>query len=180
MEPIKNIPVYDGPGVYALTDETGKRYIGSSVNVRARIKAHASALRAGRGPEKMQTAVMSGSHFIAEVLEEVPYGASRHDLFRLEHKWLMHFDSVRNGYNGTFSTGGVSEARYDWPASDYVIKEPRHDAVRVSFTVPSDDYRQHIRAAAKDAGQSLQGYILDAVRERMEREKNQQKTAENP
>ena len=180
MEPIKNIPVYDGPGVYALTDETGKRYIGSSVNVRARIKAHASALRAGRGPEKMQTAVMSGSHFIAEVLEEVPYGASRHDLFRLEHKWLIHFDSVRNWYNGTFSTGGVSDARYDWPASDYVIEEPRHDAVRVSFTVPSDDYRQHIRAAAKAAGQSVQKYILAAVQERMDREKNQQKTAENP
>ena len=180
MELIKNIPVYDGPGVYALTDETGKRYIGSSVNVRARIKAHASALRGGRASEKLQAAVKSGRTFIAEVLEEVPYGSSRHDLFRLEHKWLMHFDSVLNGYNGTFSTGGVSDSRYDWPESDYVIEEPRHDAVRVSFTVPSDDDRQRIRSAAKAAGQSLQRYILEAVQERMEREKNQQKTTENP
>ena len=179
MELIKNIPVYDGPGVYALTDETGKRYIGSSVNVRARIKAHASALSAGRSSEKLQAAVKSGRTFSAEVLEEVPYGASRHDLFRLEHKWLMHFDSVLNGYNSTFSTGGVSDSRYDWPESDYVIEEPRHDAVRVSFTVPSDDDLQHIRSAAKAAGQSLQGYILEAVQERMDREKNQQKTAEN-
>ena len=180
MKLIKNIPVYDGPGVYALTDETGKRYVGSSVNVRTRIKAHASALSAGRGPEKLQAAVKSGRTFIAEVLEEVPYGASRHDLFRLEHKWLMHFDSVRNGYNGTFSTGGVSDARYDWPASDYVIEEPRHEAVRVSFAVPSEGYRQQIREAAKVAGQSVQGYILEAVQEQMEREKNPQKTAENP
>ena len=45
---------------------------------------------------------------------------------------------------------------------------------------PKKERGQEIRAAAKAAGQSLQRYILDAVRERMEREKNQQKTAENP
>ncbi len=32
-----------------------------------------------------------------------------------------------------------------------------------------------IRAAAAAAGQSLQGYILQAIRERMEREKEQEK-----
>lgn len=36
---------------------------------------------------------------------------------------------------------------------------------------PQKDDGQKIRAAAADAGQSLQGYILQAVRERMEREK---------
>ena len=128
----------------------------------------------------MQAAVKSGRTFIAEVLEEVPYGASRHDLFRLEHKWLRHFDSMINGYNSTFSTGGVSETGYSWPASDYVIEEPRHDTVRVSFTVPSDGYRKQIREAAKVAGQSVQGYILEAVQERMDREKNCRNMEENP
>ena len=37
---------------------------------------------------------------------------------------------------------------------------------------PKKDVGQEIRAAAAAAGQSLQGYILQAVRERMEREKN--------
>ena len=45
---------------------------------------------------------------------------------------------------------------------------------------PKKERGLEIRSAAKVAGQSLQGYILEAVQERMEREKNQQKTAENP
>lgn len=45
---------------------------------------------------------------------------------------------------------------------------------------PKKERGLEIRSAAKAAGQSLQGYILEAVQERMEREKNQQKTAENP
>ena len=45
---------------------------------------------------------------------------------------------------------------------------------------PYKDEGQLIREFAAAAGQSVQGYILQAVRERMEREKNQQKTAENP
>lgn len=37
---------------------------------------------------------------------------------------------------------------------------------------PRKEIGQEIRAAAAAAGQSLQGYILQAVRERMEREKD--------
>lgn len=37
---------------------------------------------------------------------------------------------------------------------------------------PKKEQGQEIRAAAAAAGQSLQGYILQAVRERMEREKH--------
>lgn len=36
---------------------------------------------------------------------------------------------------------------------------------------PKKDVGQEIREAAAAAGQSLQGYILQAIRERMEREK---------
>ena len=45
---------------------------------------------------------------------------------------------------------------------------------------PYKDEGQLIREFAAAAGQSVQGYILQAVRERMDREKNQQKTDENP
>ena len=45
---------------------------------------------------------------------------------------------------------------------------------------PYKDEGQLIREFAAAAGQSVQGYILQAVRERMDREKNHQKTAENP
>lgn len=37
---------------------------------------------------------------------------------------------------------------------------------------PYKDNAEQIRAAAADAGQSLQGYILQAVAERMEKEKS--------
>ena len=45
---------------------------------------------------------------------------------------------------------------------------------------PYKEEGQLIREFAAAAEQSVQGYILQAVRERMAREKNQQKTAENP
>ena len=45
---------------------------------------------------------------------------------------------------------------------------------------PYKEDGQLIREFASAAGQSVQGYILQAVRERMDREKNQRKTAENP
>ena len=45
---------------------------------------------------------------------------------------------------------------------------------------PYKEDGQLIREFASAAGQSLQRYILEAVQERMEREKNQQKTTENP
>lgn len=45
---------------------------------------------------------------------------------------------------------------------------------------PYKEDGQLIREFASAAGQSVQGYILQAVRERMERDKNQQKTGENP
>lgn len=45
---------------------------------------------------------------------------------------------------------------------------------------PYKEEGQLIREFASAAGQSVQGYILQAVRERMDREKNQQKIEENP
>lgn len=61
------------------------------------------------------------------------------------------------------------------------ITDARHQAKLDQIMIrPYKEEGQQIREAAKAAGQSLQGYILEAVQERMEREKNQQKTAENP
>ena len=45
---------------------------------------------------------------------------------------------------------------------------------------PKKERGMEIRAAAKAAGQSLQGYILEAVQERMDREKNCRNMEENP
>lgn len=61
------------------------------------------------------------------------------------------------------------------------ITDARHIAKLDQIKIqPYKEEGQMIREAAASAGVSVQRYILDAVRERMEREKNQQKTAENP
>ena len=47
----------------------------------------------------------------------------------------------------------------------------RYNQRQDSITIrPNKEHGAEIRAAAQSAGQSLQGYILQAVRERMERE----------
>ena len=61
------------------------------------------------------------------------------------------------------------------------ITDARHIAKLDQIKIqPYKEEGQLIREFAAAAGQSVQGYILQAVRERMEREKNQQKTDENP
>ena len=61
------------------------------------------------------------------------------------------------------------------------ITDARHIAKLDQIKIqPYKEEGQAIRDAAASAGVSVQRYILDAVRERMEREKNQQKTTENP
>lgn len=61
------------------------------------------------------------------------------------------------------------------------ITDARHQAKLDQIMIrPYKEEGQQIREAAKAAGKSLQGYILEAVQERMEREKNQLKIAENP
>ena len=61
------------------------------------------------------------------------------------------------------------------------ITDARHQAKLDQIMVrPYKEEGQAIRDAAAAAGQSVQRYILEAVQERMDREKNRQKTAENP
>lgn len=61
------------------------------------------------------------------------------------------------------------------------ITDARHQAKLDQIMVrPYKWEGQAIRDAAASAGVSVQRYILDAVRERMERDKSQQKLEENP
>ena len=61
------------------------------------------------------------------------------------------------------------------------ITDARHIAKLDQIKIqPYKEEGQAIREAASSAGVSVQRYILDAVRDRMERDKNQQKIEENP
>ena len=61
------------------------------------------------------------------------------------------------------------------------ITDARHIAKLDQIKIqPYKEEGQLIRDAAASAGVSVQRYILDAVRDRMEREKTQQKIEANP
>lgn len=61
------------------------------------------------------------------------------------------------------------------------ITDARHQAKLDQIMIrPYKEEGQQIREAAKAAGKSLQGYILEAVQERMDREKNCRNMEENP
>lgn len=107
---ISDIPSYDGPGVYTLTDvDTGEMYIGSSVNVSSRIAWHDCALRRGRGSRKMKSAVQSGHRFTASILEVIPYGVNYFYLFSRESHYIQKYDTIEKGYNTAKTTACTKE-----------------------------------------------------------------------
>lgn len=76
---MNQIPEYNGPGIYALIDQYGKKYIGSSIHVHDRLKSHIFNIRRirkkgfvdGGISAKLGAAVVSGSVFRCEVLEMI-------------------------------------------------------------------------------------------------------------
>ena len=71
---IRNIPEYHGAGVYALVDEKGNMYIGSSKDCRSRILSHK---RGDGGNFKIREYVSSGGFFTAEILEQLPEASDK-------------------------------------------------------------------------------------------------------
>lgn len=104
--PLLCIPDYNGAGVYALVDEYNKKYIGSSIHVRDRIKRHKScmlsSLRDGHNcflNPKIERALHLGAVFSCEVLCEVHSDVSRYELEEIERIFLDKF----GGFDGTYN-----------------------------------------------------------------------------
>lgn len=87
------------PGVYRLLNRaTGKCYVGSTANLRARRNQHMSQLLAGchHSTKVRYSAAKHGSdQFVFEVLSL----CSVDDLLSQELHWMTTLDSVDNGYN---------------------------------------------------------------------------------
>lgn len=108
---IKDIPEYNGPGVYALIDVNGKKYIGSSLHIRARILAHLSSFRKMQccGESKFGKnyisnyefcdAIKSGMVFSAVVVAKLHPGANIYDLLDLERYYLSLAGGIERTYN---------------------------------------------------------------------------------
>ncbi len=103
---ISNIPEYNGAAVYALVDDNGKRYIGSSNHLRRRIKSHNSymrtALRTGHSGflnDEIEKALLNGANFKCEILAQINTDVSKHELEEIERIFLKHYGGLENTYN---------------------------------------------------------------------------------
>lgn len=174
---IKGIIDYTGAAIYSIVDDTnGKVYIGSSANVSRRIKQHNYVMKIGRCSTKLQEAVDCGHVFHAEVLEEIPAGKDYFYMFEREAEWIKKLDTIRLGYN-TAKTTASSRAeleqslKYFKPGSvmyryicDIIKKRER-----IILTLPKGR-KAEIQAHAEQEGESLNGFIVRAVRETVERD----------
>lgn len=97
---------YEGPAVYALVDDMGKKYIGSTMNLETRLKFHDThinvLLRDGKDGfvnGKMEDAILHGMKFHVEILEKLPYGISIEDLNNKEYYYLEKEGGCDSTYN---------------------------------------------------------------------------------
>ena len=193
---IVNEICFDGPGVYALVDTRGKKYIGSSENVAHRIMTHERQMENVKNgkpakciSEKMKAAVLAGEVFTAEIIKEMPRESCLYDLLEMERAALEDAGGIAKTYNKQpieirresdyrqLAYWERSDSPKAFEIADWIRKTIKKresplcgekTANRISIYC---DYGDEIRSAAVSAGQSLQGYIMQAVRERMEREK---------
>ncbi len=100
------IPNYSGTAIYALVDDQGKKYIGSSTDLKRRLLFHAShvktLLRDGNDGflcSKMQEAILAGRKFRVEVLEMLPSEISKEELNNKEYYWLEKEGGLEATYN---------------------------------------------------------------------------------
>lgn len=106
MVKMLDIPDYAGPGVYSIIDENGKRYIGSSKNIKKRIQEHnSSMIKAAKDTgiwavnKEIDSAVKNGVSFRVEVLHKFEDGCTFYDLVDMERKYIDYFGGAKNTYN---------------------------------------------------------------------------------
>lgn len=103
---ISNIPDYNGAAVYALIDDKGKAYIGSTLHLKMRIMQHNSMMRTvcpgsrnGLVNSKIASAILEGRTFRCKVLVKVYEQVSKHELEDIERVFINHFGGNENTYN---------------------------------------------------------------------------------
>ena len=183
--------IEDWPGVYAIINKTnGREYVGSSEKgILSRINQHERLLKTGKHNRKeMQEDYNNGDVFEAEIIFILPIGGTRKQLLSREIEEIKKRGAKTRLYNAPNwaihrnpQTGKLEKIEYTgsyylprqylggaWDNgrdSEIVPRRNGNDADLVKFKITPA-----IRAAAAAAGQSLQGYILQAVRARMEQE----------
>lgn len=105
-EVITEIPDTPICGIYALVDSAGKRYIGSSKNIRQRMLAHKThmnvLLRDGADGflnPGLREAVQAGEKFHCEILASFNCAMEQPELREIERLFINKFGGYENTYN---------------------------------------------------------------------------------
>ena len=139
-----------GSGIYKITQvSTGKMYVGSSVDIEKRIKAHFSMLKRGSHfNSKIQQAYDSTDEtdFVWEVLE----GCRIEDMIEKENFWISSFNATEQGFNIarlSANTGGVlskekkkklAKANKDAQYISQFVEDMRKFVLYKDMTLPED------------------------------------------
>lgn len=106
MNMIKNIPEREFGGVYALVDDNGKMYIGSSRNIKKRMAFHKTHMNSvvktggdGFVNPSMQAAILSGLRFTCIILAELSCDMEDTEIREIERVFISHFGGLGNLYN---------------------------------------------------------------------------------
>ena len=137
-------------GIYKITHrDTGKAYIGQSVDIFKRWKSHSNFAQAKKNWQVIKRALHAHgvAQFIFEVLEE----CSKEDLNDREIYWIKHFNTVSPaGYNLTSGGGGLQN-----PSKETRVKisEAKFKPCIITINEISKEYESS-EAAAKILGKS--------------------------
>lgn len=187
-------PNYDGMGVYALVDENGKMYIGSSIDCKKRFREHEIAFKNGRENQSLQSAYNKGVVFHGKILEKISYGNTLYFLREREKYYITQYSTLINGYNSTPATGWTKEQ--DEFVLQAIINEGNKKAAakmqkkiekmsmpimqksNFRFTIAiTHDFYSVIREHAEKQGEKLTPFIVRAITETMERDNQSSSTS---
>lgn len=183
---IIDIPDYEGIGVYALiNNRSQKMYIGSSQNVKKRIKQHSlSPISA------MRDDIRNGDTFSVKILEMLQYGCNQFDLFERESYFIQKHNALSEGYNQAKTTCCTKEEllhslegyRENSEMREY-IKNIIHKREKPIYAKVCNTTRKisiedslfaEVQKYATKAGMSLNKYIIQAIEEKISHDNGRQ------
>lgn len=104
--PLYEVPNYEGTAIYALVGTSGKRYIGSCLNLKNRMLQHKTHMKQAlvQGHDgflnpKLEEAIQNGEKFRCEIIAQINADLSQRELHEIERIFLKHFGGVENTYN---------------------------------------------------------------------------------
>ena len=105
---IKNIPKYDGAGIYMIKGTNNDLvYVGSSVNIHKRLLEHERAISTkGGSTNRMRSMIKSEYQFDAAILEKVSGNHTKYYLHSREDYYIKKFNACgENGLNSIPASG---------------------------------------------------------------------------